>query len=129
MEKLIKEKKGIKLFLDTQVGSARISMTEGDNELIIDLHDDELENFRSALANVSTSGKDFPSDSEMIDFLQSLMTNDDDYCEVYLSGLRNWTGRATEFQLETNPQKIEILNKSTLRGAIAMAIKIYNKNI
>ena len=64
-----------------------------------------------------------PSDAEMLDFLQQIMTNDDDYCEIYLAGLRGWTGKASAFQFETNPEKIPTLNKPTLREAIAEAMK------
>lgn len=67
-----------------------------------------------------------PSDTEMIDFIEQLMTNDNDYCEVYLTGLRNWTGKATGYQFETNPDKIPILNKPTLREVIAEAMRLLN---
>lgn len=68
--------------------------------------------------------KTLPSDAEMINFLQELMTDDNDYCEIYLSGIRNFTtGKAAAYQFETFPEKIPTLNKPTLREAIAAAME------
>ncbi len=45
-----------------------------------------------------------PTDAEMLDFLQDLMTDNDNYCEIYLAGLRNGgSGKAGSYQFETNP--------------------------
>jgi hypothetical protein len=78
---------------------------------------------KSKALNKPVVSGSLPSDAEMLDFLQKIMTNDDDYCEVYLAGLRGWTGKASAFQFETNPEKIPTLNKPTLREAIAEAMK------
>jgi hypothetical protein len=75
-----------------------------------------------ALQQTAVSGS-LPSDAEMLDFLQEIMTNDDNYCEVYFAGLRGSTGKASAFQFETNPEKIPTLNKPSLREAIAEAMK------
>jgi hypothetical protein len=60
-------------------------------------------------------------DSQRLDWLEHVMTYDDNYVEVYLSGLRNQTGKATAFQVEVNPEKIATLNAPTLREAIDAA--------
>lgn len=69
-----------------------------------------------------------PSDSEMLDWLQGIMTNDEDYCEVFLAGLRDFnTGKASKFQIESNPEKFPTLNANSLREAIAQAMKLYKQ--
>lgn len=60
-------------------------------------------------------------DSQRLDWIEHVMTYDDNYVEVYLSGLRNQTGKATAFQVEVNPEKIATLNAPTLREAIDAA--------
>lgn len=62
------------------------------------------------------------SDTEMLDWLQSIMTDDNNYCEVFFAGLRNGTGKASAFQIESNPIKFETLNGKTVRDAITLAM-------
>ena len=47
--------------------------------------------------------------------LQEMMTNDDDYCEIFFAGLRNGTGKATAYQIESNPGKFEVLSAKSIR--------------
>jgi hypothetical protein len=61
-------------------------------------------------------------DSKMLDWIQSIMTNDDDYCEIFFAGLRNGTGKATAFQIESNPEKFKTVNAPTLRDVILKAM-------
>jgi len=59
------------------------------------------------------------TDSEMLDYLQDIMTDDENFVEIYLSGIRNWTGKARAFQLELNPSIDPVIEKTTLRQAIS----------
>jgi len=77
-------------------------------------------------ANETPEGNLLPTDSEMIDWLQRIMTDDNNYCEVFFAGLRNQTGKVTAFQIESNPQVFQTLNAPTVREAIAMAMQYEN---
>lgn len=58
-------------------------------------------------------------DTFRLDLLQLLMTPDGNYCEIYLSGMRDFkTGQANAYQIESNPTKFSTLNRPTLRAAI-----------
>lgn len=78
---------------------------------------------KQRVQELEEENKSLKSDRDMLDFIQYLMTDDSDYCEVYLSGLRNFTGKATAYQFETNPEKIPTINKPTLREAILAAME------
>lgn len=72
--------------------------------------------------------KKYPTDSEMLDWLQKIMTNDSTYCEVFFAGLRNFTtGSALAFQIESNPEKFPTLNGETIRDAITKAMELYTE--
>ena len=58
-----------------------------------------------------------------MDWLESVMAPDANYCEVFFAGLRNWTGSAHAFQIESNPRKFPTLNAPTVRAAIDAAMK------
>lgn len=62
------------------------------------------------------------TDKELLDWLQEMMTNDSDYCEIFFAGLRNGTGKATAYQIESNPEKFEVLNAKSIREAIELAM-------
>lgn len=65
-----------------------------------------------------------PSDSDRLDWLEQLMTNDNDYCEIYFAGLRDFKkGTANSFQIESNPQKFKTVNASSIREVISIAMK------
>lgn len=61
-------------------------------------------------------------DSEMLDWMQSMMTDDNDYCEIFFAGLRNWTGKANAFQIESNPEKFKVSNAPSIREVILIAM-------
>jgi len=61
-------------------------------------------------------------DAERLDWLQGMMLRDENYCEIYLAGLRNWTGAATAYQVESNPEKFPTVNGPDLRIAIDNAM-------
>lgn len=79
-----------------------------------------MEEYRS-ITKVSEA---FPSDTQMINFIQSLVKRRNGFCEVYFSGLRQPGQEAEAIQFETNPQCIPTLNKPTLREAIAEAMLV-----
>lgn len=58
------------------------------------------------------------SDSEMLDWIQKMMTPKDNYCEIFFAGLRNGDNDAESFQIESNPQIFETSSGKTLREAI-----------
>lgn len=66
-----------------------------------------------------------PTDSEMLDWIQQIMTKGDNYCEVFFAGLRHGANDATEFQIECNPEKFNTLRANTLREAISKAMNNY----
>lgn len=67
--------------------------------------------------------KTIKADSERIDWLQKIMTDNDNYCEVFFAGLRDFKGKeATAFQIESNPQKFKTLHAKTIREVIDLAI-------
>jgi len=56
---------------------------------------------------------------EVLDWLESIMLPDDNYCEIYLGGLRNFReGHATAFQIESQPEKFKTTQGKTLLEAI-----------
>lgn len=65
------------------------------------------------------------NDTERIDWMERIMTDDAAYCEIYFAGLRNFTtGKASAYQVESNPQVFPTMNRPTLREAIDAAITI-----
>jgi len=69
-------------------------------------------------------------DSVLLDWLESVMTDDREYCEVFFAGLRDGSGKAGSFQIESNPERFPTDNANTIRGAILKAMANYNpKNI
>jgi len=56
---------------------------------------------------------------EVLGWLESMMLPDDNYCEIYLGGLRNFReGHATAFQIESQPEKFKTTHGKTLLEAI-----------
>jgi len=48
--------------------------------------------------------KQLTKDKERLDWIERMMTPDNDYIEVYFAGLRDFkTGKANSFQIESNP--------------------------
>jgi hypothetical protein len=70
----------------------------------------------------------FPSDTEMLNWVQSIMTSKENYCEIYFAGLRNGDNDATEFQIESNPEKFKTLSAKNIREAIYLAMKNFEKS-
>jgi len=66
-------------------------------------------------------------DTDRLDWLQGMMLRDENYCEIYLAGLRNWTGAATAYQVESNPEKFPTVTGPDLRTAIDNAMKAQGK--
>lgn len=65
-------------------------------------------------------------DTALLNGLQALMTPGDNYCEIYLAGLRNAkdgkTLDASAFQVESQPTTFPTVDAPTLREAIRMAL-------
>lgn len=65
------------------------------------------------------------TDKDRLDWIQQMMTNNSDYCEIFFAGLRNFNeDKASAFQIESNPQKFETVNAITLREAIDKAMNV-----
>jgi hypothetical protein len=66
-----------------------------------------------------------PTDEQMIDYLEELMRPATGYVEVYLAGRRNgrpdWSARSFQVELQNKTPEVG----STLREAIAAAMKKY----
>lgn len=62
------------------------------------------------------------TDKDRLDWLQEVMKNKDDYCEIFLAGLRNGNSDAESYQVESNPEKFKTTQAQTLRLAIDMAM-------
>jgi hypothetical protein len=61
---------------------------------------------------------------QAMEWLEKMMTPDNDYCEIYLAGLRNFIdGKATSFQVESQPEKFKTASGKTLIEAIENAKK------
>lgn len=71
--------------------------------------------------------KSEPSDTEMLNWIQAIMTPKENYCEVFLAGLRNGNTDATEFQIESNPQRFETFQAKNIRDTISLAMQKYQK--
>ncbi len=64
------------------------------------------------------------SDTELLDWLEEKMTNDNNFCEIYFAGLRNFsTGKAGSFQIESSPEKFRTIAGNTIREAILKAME------
>ena len=58
-------------------------------------------------------------DKKRLDWLEAMMTPADDFCEIFLAGLRHSIGSpATAFQIESNPEKFPTTSGATLRECI-----------
>ena len=66
-------------------------------------------------------------DSEMLNWIQQIMTQKESYCEVFFAGLRSGNNDATEFQIESNPEKFEVLKAKNIREVILMAMSVAKK--
>ncbi len=71
--------------------------------------------------------KQLPSDSEMLNWIEKIMTPKESYCEVFFAGLRHGDSDATEFQIECNPEKFEVLRAKNIREVIFLAMQKYPK--
>ena len=80
------------------------------------------EGYKQALNSPSS---DKPSDTELLDWLQNIMTSKDNYCEVFFAGLREGHNDATAFQIESNPERFETLHAKNIRDAIRFAMNNY----
>ena len=78
-----------------------------------------LEEARGALGGMlASAGSDTEVDTKRLDWLEDIIRPDACYCEIFFAGLRNWTGNAHAFQIESNPELFKTLNAPTLRAAI-----------
>lgn len=67
------------------------------------------------------------TDTERLDWLQRVLTPDDNYCEMFFAGLRDFlTANAHSFQIECNPEKFRTLNALTVRDAIDAAMLLHD---
>ncbi len=64
------------------------------------------------------------TDSELLDWLQKMLTSKNDYCEIFFAGLRDGDNDATCFQIESNPEKFPTLNAINIRWAIKNAMNL-----
>lgn len=87
--------------------------TDDDDKLIIDI-------------SRKKEGKNISSDSEMLDWLQGIMTPKGNYCEVFFAGLRDGNNDAIDFQIECNPEKFKVLQGKNIREAILLAMSEYD---
>lgn len=69
------------------------------------------------------------TDTELLDWLQEMMLYDDNYCEIYFAGLRNGAGKASDFQIESNPEKFKTVSGKNIREAIKKAMNEANNNL
>ena len=64
------------------------------------------------------------TDYQRIEFLEKMMTPDDNFCEIFLAGLRDFkTGKAGAFQIESSPERFKTVSAVTLREAIDEAMR------
>lgn len=119
-------------FLKTSESSADRTAADAYQDIRAKIH----ELFECEGESVSTSEKDLRvcevsgslfSDSEILDWLQIAMSPNSNYCELYLSGLRNFENdHAQAFQVESCPEKFKTVNAPTLREAVSLAMIAYN---
>ena len=86
------------------------------------LQRDEVEKMLTEFSSAQSK-----KDSDLLDWLQKIMTGKDNYCEVYFAGLRSGHSDATSFQIESNPEKFDVQNAPTIREAILLAISAYGE--
>ena len=87
----------------------------------------ENENLKNETANNDKGdvSKSLPSDTEMLNWIESIMIPKENYCEVFFAGLRNGDADATEFQIECNPERFEVLHAKNIREVIFLAMQKY----
>ena len=69
--------------------------------------------------------KSLPSDTEMLNWIESIMIPKENYCEVFFAGLRDGNSDATEFQIECNPERFKVMNAKNIREVIFLAMQKY----
>ncbi len=67
------------------------------------------------------------TDSMMLNWIEQIITPKDNYCEVFFAGLRSGVNDATEFQIECNPERFDVLQAKSLREVILLAMLKYPK--
>lgn len=70
---------------------------------------------------VDQKDRELLQDRDRLDWLQEMMRLDNQYCEIYLAGLRDFTGEAKGYQVESNPEVFSVQHGKTLREAIDKA--------
>lgn len=81
-----------------------------------------IEEIKQNMPKGETSINNILRDSKRLDWIEKLMTDDNDYCEIYFAGLRNFSGKATAYQIESNPKKFETINAKDIREVIDLAM-------
>ena len=86
---------------------------------------DDFWNVSEAIIGLTSSSRCKENDTKMIDWLQSIMTPKDSYCEVFFAGLRSGDSDAISFQIESNPEQFPVLYGKDVRECIMMAMRSY----
>jgi len=77
--------------------------------------------------NLPQVSKSLPTDTEMIDWIQMILTPKENYCEVFFAGLRSGNNDAEDYQIESNPERFKTLQAKNIREAIFEAMLEYKK--
>jgi hypothetical protein len=85
------------------------------------LREDLVRMLASAITAVQADERG--EDGRRLDWLQEIMRPDARYCEVYFAGLRCWTGEASAYQIEANPELFPTTAKPTVRECIDAAMR------
>mgnify|MGYP001769214642 CR=1 FL=1 len=83
---------------------------------------------QQSICNLPQVSKSLPTDTEMLDWIQMILTPKENYCEVFFAGLRSGSKDAEAYQIESNPQKFETLQAKNIREVIFAAMVAYNKD-
>jgi DNA repair exonuclease SbcCD ATPase subunit len=97
----------------------KVKQLEAENKEWAELLLDAAKKITGLQEKVKTLAEENKELKEMLGWLESMMLPDDNYCEIYLGGLRNFMeGHATAFQIESQPEKFKTTHGKTLLEAI-----------
>ena len=88
---------------------------------------ENLNEEKNSALNIADVSKSLPSDTEMLNWIESIMTPKESYCEVFFAGLRDGNSDASMFQIECNPERFEVMQAKSLREVIVLAMQKYPK--
>ncbi|MEN6360030.1 MAG: hypothetical protein ABFD59_08240 [Smithella sp.] len=118
-----------------EVEQDNVRMREGleEKERRIKRYTDSIDNTEAALgisglyAKLEEYAENNEKDVQRLDWLENMMSPDNNYCEIYMAGLRNFkTGKAEGFQVESCPDKFPVSTGRSLREAIDAAEQALN---